>query len=94
MLRDDYLESLTEKSYLSLAAARARRPVVDFVVQPPPKPRQLGVQVFKGADLTRIRKYIDWRPFFEVWQLRGRYPNRGFPKIFDDAAVGGVRPGR
>ncbi len=24
----------------------------------------------------------------QVWQLRGRYPNRGYPKIFEDAAVG------
>lgn len=32
--------------------------------------------------------YIDWNPFFQVWQLRGRYPNRGYPKIFDDATVG------
>jgi len=27
-------------------------------------------------------------PFFQVWQLRGRYPNRGYPKIFNDEAVG------
>lgn len=32
--------------------------------------------------------YIDWNPFFQVWQLRGRYPNRGYPKIFNDATVG------
>lgn len=25
----------------------------------------------------------------QVWQLRGRYPNRGYPKIFNDATVGG-----
>jgi len=87
-MRDEYLESLTEKKYLSLAAARARRLVIDFHTQPPPQPKQIGVQVFEDVDLTRTRSYIDWRPFFEVWQLRGRYPNRGFPKIFDDANVG------
>jgi len=27
-------------------------------------------------------------PFFQTWELRGRYPNRGYPKIFKDAAVG------
>lgn len=27
-------------------------------------------------------------PFFQVWQLRGRYPNRNYPKIFNDQAVG------
>ena len=32
--------------------------------------------------------YIDWAPFFHVWELRGTYPNRGYPKIFDDATVG------
>ena len=26
--------------------------------------------------------YIDWNPFFQTWQLRGKYPNRGYPKIF------------
>jgi hypothetical protein len=32
--------------------------------------------------------YIDWNPFFSVWEIRGKYPNRGFPKIFDDAEAG------
>lgn len=27
-------------------------------------------------------------PAVQVWQLRGRYPNRGYPKIFNDATVG------
>ena len=27
-------------------------------------------------------------PFFQTWELRGRYPNRGYPKIFNDEAVG------
>jgi cobalamin-dependent methionine synthase I len=25
---------------------------------------------------------------FQTWQLRGKYPNRGFPKIFKDETVG------
>jgi hypothetical protein len=39
-------------------------------------------------DLHALIKYIDWNPFFQVWQLRGRYPNRGYPKIFKDETVG------
>eukprot|EP00878_Enallax_costatus_P016413 GHUV01017216.1.p1 GENE.GHUV01017216.1~~GHUV01017216.1.p1 ORF type:complete len:300 (+),score=108.08 GHUV01017216.1:960-1859(+) len=35
-----------------------------------------------------VLDYIDWNPFFQVWQLRGRYPNRGYPKIFNDPTVG------
>ena len=27
-------------------------------------------------------------PFFQTWEVRGRYPNRGYPKIFNDEAVG------
>ena len=38
--------------------------------------------------LSRLINYIDWKPFFEVWQLRGKYPNRAYPKIFDDETVG------
>lgn len=42
----------------------------------------------KNYDLRTLVSYIDWKPFFDVWQLKGKYPNRGFPKIFNDAAVG------
>jgi 5-methyltetrahydrofolate--homocysteine methyltransferase len=35
-----------------------------------------------------VIKYIDWNPFFQAWELRGRYSNRGYPKIFNDEAVG------
>uniref|UniRef100_A0AAZ3PLA3 Methionine synthase n=1 Tax=Oncorhynchus tshawytscha TaxID=74940 RepID=A0AAZ3PLA3_ONCTS len=48
----------------------------------------LGTRVFEGYDLRRLVDYIDWKPFFDVWQLRGKYPNRGYPKIFKDKTVG------
>ena len=38
--------------------------------------------------IADVIDYIDWNPFFQVWQLRGRYPNRGYPKIFNDETVG------
>jgi 5-methyltetrahydrofolate--homocysteine methyltransferase len=47
----------------------------------------LGTKVFKAVPIEDVVKYIDWNPFFQVWQLRGRYPNRGYPKIFDDKTV-------
>jgi len=31
---------------------------------------------------------IDWNPFFQVWRLRGKYPNRNYPKLFNDPTVG------
>ena len=31
-------------------------------------------QVFEDYDLAELAKYIDWTPFFQTWELRGRYP--------------------
>jgi len=31
---------------------------------------------------------IDWNPFFQIWRLRGKYPNRNYPKVFNDPTVG------
>jgi len=44
--------------------------------------------VLPDYDVSRLVSYIDWKPFFDVWQLRGKYPNRGYPKIFNDVSVG------
>ena len=47
----------------------------------------LGTKCYMDIPIEGMLKYIDWNPFFQVWQLRGRYPNRGYPKIFDDKTV-------
>ena len=52
------------------------------------KPSFLGTKAFADYDLEALVPYIDWKPFFDVWQLRGKYPNRGYPKIFKDKDVG------
>ena len=44
--------------------------------------------MFDDYDLNDVVELIDWKPFFDVWQLRGRYPNRSYPKIFEDKTVG------
>ena len=51
----------------------------------------MGVTVKRDYDLRELIGYIDWKPFFDVWQLRGKYPNRGFPRIFQDKDVGKIR---
>ena len=52
------------------------------------RPHVMGVTVLNDYDLKKLVPYIDWKPFFDVWQLRGKYPNRGYPKIFNDKDVG------
>uniref|UniRef100_A0A8C7HZN4 Methionine synthase n=1 Tax=Oncorhynchus kisutch TaxID=8019 RepID=A0A8C7HZN4_ONCKI len=78
-----------ERRFLSLAQAREKGLHVDWLSQAKPVcPQFLGTRVFEGYDLRRLVDYIDWKPFFDVWQLRGKYPNRGYPKIFKDKTVG------
>ena len=52
------------------------------------KPKLLGTKTFNDYPLAELLPYIDWNPFFQVWQLRGKYPNRGYPQIFKDETVG------
>jgi 5-methyltetrahydrofolate--homocysteine methyltransferase len=44
--------------------------------------------VYRNYNLKTLVDYIDWKPFFDVWQLRGKYPHRGFPKLFNDPTIG------
>ena len=62
--------------------------MTDFFVCFSVRPSFLGVKVIDDCGLNDIIPYIDWKPFFDVWQLRGKYPNRGYPKIFQDKTVG------
>lgn len=48
----------------------------------------MGTRVFNNFDLNEVLPYIDWDPFFSTWQIRGKYPNRTYPKIFNDKTVG------
>lgn len=88
-IRQEHYDSLKERHYLSLAQARDKGLHVDWLSQPAPvRPQFLGTRVFEAYDLRRLVDFIDWKPFFDVWQLRGKYPNRGYPKIFNDKTVG------
>ncbi len=68
---------------LSLAEARANRPKFDWANYTPPVPTFLGVRAFDNYDLAELVPYIDWTPFFQTWELVGR-----FPMILDDPKAG------
>ncbi|MEN6628706.1 MAG: methionine synthase [Sulfuricella sp.] len=97
-LRDDYVQGIADEyaairerhqnrtndtKPLSLAAARANAPQLDWSAYAPPLPSFIGVKAFADYSLAEIAKRIDWTPFFQAWELHGRYP-----KILDDAVVG------
>uniref|UniRef100_A0A8C0HS13 5-methyltetrahydrofolate-homocysteine methyltransferase n=1 Tax=Buteo japonicus TaxID=224669 RepID=A0A8C0HS13_9AVES len=88
-IRQEHYESLKERRYLSLQQARKKGFRDDWLSgHKPVKPKFIGTKVFEDYDLKRLVEYIDWKPFFDIWQLRGKYPNRGFPKLFNDKTVG------
>ncbi|KAJ6664657.1 hypothetical protein lerEdw1_006230 [Lerista edwardsae] len=88
-IRQDHYDSLKERKYLLLEQARKRGFCYNWLTKSKPvRPQFLGTKVFEDYDFQKLVEYIDWKPFFDVWQLRGKYPNRGFPKIFNDKAVG------
>ncbi|MCA0423921.1 MAG: methionine synthase [Proteobacteria bacterium] len=63
-----------EKQRLPLEKARANGFKADWDGYTPPKPTFTGTRVFKTYDLEELVPYIDWTPFFQTWELKGRYP--------------------
>jgi 5-methyltetrahydrofolate--homocysteine methyltransferase len=68
---------------IRLAEARANATRIDWAGYVPPKPKFIGRRLFKNYDLAMIAKYIDWGPFFQTWDLHGK-----FPQILADEVVG------
>ncbi|WP_082990317.1 methionine synthase [Woeseia oceani] len=68
---------------LSLNRARENRHRCDWQTYQPPAPAFTGRRVLRDIDLSVIREYIDWMPFFNAWEFRGK-----FPDILQDATVG------
>ncbi len=70
------------RTLISLEAARDNALKLDLT-QCPPAPKCPGVHVFDDYDLAEIAEFIDWTPFFQTWELHGRYPD-----ILTDPVVG------
>ena len=91
-MREEFYAGLEDRKYLTIQQARetALAAAVDFTSPEhlPVTPKFVGVKALVDVPIADVIDYIDWNPFFQVWQLRGRYPNRGYPKIFNDDAVG------
>ena len=66
-----------------IAEARARGLKTDWSVVRPTAPRQPGLTVLRDYPLEQLVPTLDWTPFFQAWELSGR-----FPKILQDPVVG------
>jgi 5-methyltetrahydrofolate--homocysteine methyltransferase len=66
--------SEAEKVRVPLAKARANALKLDWSAYRPATPSYLGARAFEWSDLADLARYIDWTPFFQTWELKGRYP--------------------
>jgi 5-methyltetrahydrofolate--homocysteine methyltransferase len=73
----------SSKKYLTLRESRKNKTPLDWSNYTPPKPSFLGIKTFDNYDMAELRQYIDWTPFFQSWELHGKYP-----AILTDEIVG------
>lgn len=73
----------TARKSLTIKGARANRFANEWQGYTPPKPTFTGLKTFETYDLAELAEYIDWSPFFQTWELAGKYP-----KILTDEKVG------
>jgi len=81
--RDRHRARTSQASQLTLSQARANKLTLDWTEYRPPAPRDAGPHRFDDYPLSELVDYIDWMPFFNAWEFRGR-----FPQILDDPTVG------
>ncbi len=84
----------TDRPLASLEDARSNRTPIDWSSYEPPVPA-MGVttQAFEDYDLAELREYIDWQPFFNAWEMKGKFPDilnnpasgETARKLYDDA---------
>jgi 5-methyltetrahydrofolate--homocysteine methyltransferase len=81
-LREGYLSRSRDKNYLSIEDARKNKLQLDWENFTPVKPNFIGTKTIE-VELSELVDFIDWTPFFQSWELFGK-----FPKILTDEVVG------
>lgn len=81
-LREGYLNRSRDKNYLTIEQARKNKLQLDWNNFQPSKPNFIGTKTI-DVELSELIPFIDWTPFFQSWQLFGK-----FPKILTDEVVG------
>ena len=71
---DAHRRAEADKQRLPLTRARDNKFKTDWASYEPPRPTFLGTRVFRTYDVAELVPYIDWTPFFQTWELKGRFP--------------------
>jgi 5-methyltetrahydrofolate--homocysteine methyltransferase len=91
-LREEFSVRQSEKKILSLYEARNNKLRFNWDKYLPPIPKKLGITCFNNYSISELIDFIDWTPFFKVWELPGRYPailetkhtKKEASRLFDD----------
>ena len=88
--RDEYADIRVRRAARTAAApkrtideARTNRVPIDWSGTHPPRPATTGVRTFDALPLNELVTRIDWTPFFQTWEIAGRYPD-----VLDDPVAG------
>jgi 5-methyltetrahydrofolate--homocysteine methyltransferase len=81
-LRDGYLNRSRDKNFHSIEDARKNKLKLDWDNFTPVKPNFIGTKTVE-VELSELVDFIDWTPFFNSWELYGKYP-----AILTDEIVG------
>lgn len=82
-MRERHKTQQSLKNLLPIAEARKNAFDGKWETYTPPTPKLIGVKVLDNYSLAELAEYIDWTPFFQTWELAGRYPT-----ILTDKVVG------
>ena len=81
-LREGYLNRAREKNFLTIEEARKNKFKIDWENFEPVQPNFIGTKIVE-VELSELVDFIDWTPFFQSWELFGKYP-----AILTDEVVG------
>ncbi|MEA5005468.1 MAG: methionine synthase [Rikenellaceae bacterium] len=73
-IRNEFLNSGRDSRMLTIDQARANRLVLDWSSYNPPVPAMTSVDVIEQP-IEKLIEYIDWNPFFSLWNIKGNYPD-------------------
>lgn len=92
-MRERHKAAQSNKNLISITEARANALKFDWANYTPPVPVKPGIHILKDYPLAELANYIDWTPFFQTWELAGKYPailkdgvvGKEASKLFEDA---------
>ena len=82
-MRDHHKNRRAKKEMLTLSEAQKNRQPIQWKSEDIKKPNFIGIKLYDNIPLAELREYIDWTPFFQTWDLHGKYP-----AILKDEVVG------